>query len=112
MLAAFKRAPARDADRIRMQLHLRRAWRWKTPIGLKPSDEIEPNPAFVRGQLYKAEGEGFEPSTSLTTRNGFRDRRIRPLCHLSERPQSLATQLVGARRTVAARLRFSQGRGV
>ena len=74
MLAAFKRAPARDADRIRMQLHLRRAWRWKTPIGLKPSDEIEPNPAFVRGQLYKAEGEGFEPSTSLTTRNGFRDR--------------------------------------
>jgi len=31
----------------------------------------------------KAEGEGFEPSTSLTTRNGFRDRRIRPLCHPS-----------------------------
>src|SRR5205823_5209390 len=31
----------------------------------------------------KTEGEGFEPSTSLTTRNGFRDRRIRPLCHPS-----------------------------
>ena len=31
----------------------------------------------------KAEGEGFEPSTGLTTRNGFRDRRIRPLCHPS-----------------------------
>ena len=33
----------------------------------------------------EAEREGFEPSTSLTTRNGFRDRRIRPLCHLSLR---------------------------
>ena len=38
-------------------------------------------------RLYKAEGEGFEPSTSLTTRNGFRDRRIRPLCH----PSGIAT---------------------
>ena len=34
---------------------------------------------------HRAEREGFEPSTSLTTRNGFRDRRIRPLCHLSVR---------------------------
>src|SRR5438552_3428736 len=32
----------------------------------------------------KAEGEGFEPSSDLTARNGFRDRRIRPLCHPSE----------------------------
>jgi hypothetical protein len=31
----------------------------------------------------KAEGEGFEPSIRLTTDNGFRDRRIRPLCHPS-----------------------------
>ena len=31
----------------------------------------------------KAEGEGFEPSTDGTARNGFRDRRIRPLCHPS-----------------------------
>ncbi len=31
----------------------------------------------------KAEGEGFEPSSDLTARNGFRDRRIRPLCHPS-----------------------------
>jgi hypothetical protein len=31
------------------------------------------------------EGEGFEPSTDLTARNGFRDRRIRPLCHPSEK---------------------------
>ena len=36
----------------------------------------------------KAEGEGFEPSTDLTARNGFRDRRIRPLCHPSEVAQS------------------------
>ncbi len=34
---------------------------------------------------YRAEGEGFEPSSDLTARNGFRDRRIRPLCHPSER---------------------------
>jgi|EndMetStandDraft_9_1072997.scaffolds.fasta_scaffold776942_1 hypothetical protein len=34
--------------------------------------------------LYQAEGEGFEPSIRLTTDNGFRDRRIRPLCHPSE----------------------------
>ena len=46
-----------------------------------------PNPASRSG-IRGAEREGFEPSTSLTTRNGFRDRRIRPLCHLSERAQS------------------------
>jgi hypothetical protein len=33
--------------------------------------------------LGSAEGEGFEPSIRLTTDNGFRDRRIRPLCHPS-----------------------------
>jgi hypothetical protein len=31
----------------------------------------------------QTEGEGFEPSIRLTTDNGFRDRRIRPLCHPS-----------------------------
>ena len=39
----------------------------------------------MRFWLYEAEGEGFEPSIRLTTDNGFRDRRIRPLCHPSER---------------------------
>jgi hypothetical protein len=34
-------------------------------------------------RLEEAEGEGFEPSIRLTTDNGFRDRRIRPLCHPS-----------------------------
>src|SRR5436190_1665435 len=33
--------------------------------------------------LYEAEGERFELSIRLTTDNGFRDRRIRPLCHPS-----------------------------
>ena len=33
--------------------------------------------------LEETEGEGFEPSIRLTTDNGFRDRRIRPLCHPS-----------------------------
>jgi integrase len=35
--------------------------------------------------LDGAEGEGFEPSSDPEARNGFRDRRIRPLCHPSER---------------------------
>jgi hypothetical protein len=40
------------------------------------------------GQLWlgKTEGEGFEPSSDETARNGFRDRRIRPLCHPSADP--------------------------
>lgn len=39
----------------------------------------------------RAEGERFELSIRLTTDNGFRDRRIRPLCHPS----------AGGRRTAA-----------
>src|SRR4051812_9572830 len=33
--------------------------------------------------MDRAEGRGFEPPIRLTTDNGFRDRRIRPLCHPS-----------------------------
>src|SRR5690349_13580586 len=33
--------------------------------------------------LYKAEGEGFEPSMDVSAHNGFQDRRIQPLCHPS-----------------------------
>src|SRR5581483_5099887 len=44
----------------------------------------------------RAEGEGFEPSTRRTTGNGFRDRRIRPLCHPSGRGMvAAATPLPG-----------------
>jgi hypothetical protein len=32
-----------------------------------------------------AEREGFEPSMDETAHTGFRDRRIQPLCHLSDR---------------------------
>ncbi len=32
-----------------------------------------------------AERERFELSTRVTPGNGFRDRRIRPLCHLSKK---------------------------
>jgi hypothetical protein len=41
--------------------------------------------AYERGAISvgEAEGEGFEPSTDGTAGNGFRDRRIRPLCHPS-----------------------------
>jgi hypothetical protein len=31
-----------------------------------------------------AEREGFEPSMDETAHTGFRDRRIQPLCHLSD----------------------------
>ena len=34
--------------------------------------------------FYPAESEGFEPSFQFTPENGFRDRRVRPLCQLSE----------------------------
>jgi hypothetical protein len=44
---------------------------------------IAPEADFLAGTRLKAEGEGFEPSIRLTTDNGFRDRRIRPLCHPS-----------------------------
>src|SRR6266536_2460317 len=37
-----------------------------------------------RIRRHRAEGEGFEPSSDPRARNGFRDRRIRPLCHPSE----------------------------
>jgi hypothetical protein len=37
----------------------------------------------TRKPAGRAEGEGFEPSRDETAPNGFRDRRIRPLCHPS-----------------------------
>ena len=44
----------------------------------------EPETRTANGFLAPlAEGEGFEPSSELAPRNGFRDRRIRPLCHPS-----------------------------
>ena len=48
------------------------------------SDEL-PKPAAASGFRCKtAEGERFELSIRQTTDNGFRDRRIRPLCHPSD----------------------------
>ena len=35
--------------------------------------------------LQMAERGGFEPPNELAPVNGFRDRRIQPLCHLSAR---------------------------
>ncbi len=55
-------------------------------------------------RLEGAEGERFELSIRLTTDNGFRDRRIRPLCHPSGTTSVSGT--VGRRRDVdGARLR-------
>ena len=42
------------------------------------------NPAALLGIGLLAEGERFELSRDETAPNGFRDRRIRPLCHPSE----------------------------
>src|SRR5215212_4650302 len=52
---------------------------------LSTSDDGVNNAAACSTLTPKAEGEGFEPSSDETARNGFRDRRIRPLCHPSER---------------------------
>jgi hypothetical protein len=38
-----------------------------------------------------AERGGFEPPVLITQNNGFRDRRIRPLCHLSSGERGIRT---------------------
>jgi hypothetical protein len=38
-----------------------------------------------RNSLQMAERGGFEPPNPVSRINGFRDRRIQPLCHLSAR---------------------------
>jgi hypothetical protein len=43
----------------------------------------KPRRRITSGISARAEGEGFEPSSDPKARNGFRDRRIRPLCHPS-----------------------------
>jgi hypothetical protein len=48
-----------------------------------PGHLSNPESRLTKRFLAKTEGEGFEPSIRLTTDNGFRDRRIRPLCHPS-----------------------------
>ncbi len=58
-------------------------------IGRSASAEQKPA-ANQRVFAQEAEGEGFEPSIRLTTDNGFRDRRIRPLCHPSASRLSVA----------------------
>ena len=48
------------------------------------SDREQPGSRSVERNLaQRAEGERFELSIRLATDNGFRDRRIRPLCHPS-----------------------------
>src|SRR5436190_15776713 len=60
-----------------------------------------------RGKRDQAEGEGFEPSSDVTARNGFRDRRIRPLCHPSTEPLGRLDRVAGVKR----RRRDSNPRG-
>ena len=55
-------------------------------IGLlqaSPISNINKNTGSEPVLLVDAERGGFEPPVPLTQNNGFRDRRIRPLCHLS-----------------------------
>ncbi len=42
--------------------------------------------------LQMAERGGFEPPNPVSRINGFRDRRIQPLCHLSARRRLLHEQ--------------------
>ena len=56
-------------------------------FGFEPRSPSPPGtkkPARRRVLLYLAERGGFEPPKGRKPLNGFRDRRIRPLCHLSE----------------------------
>ena len=67
-----------------------------TPSAEKDTPSSQPRPPAAKpvnqaDSSRKAEGERFELSIRLTTDNGFRDRRIRPLCHPS----------AGGRRTAA-----------
>jgi hypothetical protein len=61
------------------------------------------NPHGERVCAVEAEGEGFEPSSDLTARNGFRDRRIRPLCHPSTEPCGCVLRLAAMRFRVPPR---------
>lgn len=56
--------------------------RAKTTMAL-PRQNPTSKPGSGSNVALLAEGEGFEPSSDGTARNGFRDRRIRPLCHPS-----------------------------
>ena len=68
--------------------------RWKCSVEIAPGNFFEPKgsdpslsakikkPTTV-GFFILAEREGFEPPDRKPV-NGFQDRRIRPLCHLSE----------------------------
>jgi hypothetical protein len=61
----------------------------------------------------KAEGGGFEPPSELAPRNGFRDRRIRPLCHPSAGEATKPRQTPGDAAAASGRaLRSRAGRGV
>ena len=54
---------------------LMRAW---------PGHSENKNPFLTEGEYFGfAERGGFEPPVHRLADNGFRDRRIRPLCHLS-----------------------------
>ena len=59
---------------------------------------------LINGQK-NAERKGFEP-LEVVSLNGFQDRRIRPLCHLSE--NELLTQLVHLGCKGTANFRFVQ----
>ncbi len=81
-----------------------------------PGKSENPGPSLL-GQgsnvALLAEGGGFEPPSEENPRNGFRDRRIRPLCHPSA---AEATKRGRPRSRPAARrgraLRSPTGRGV
>ena len=48
-----------------------------------------PSACWRTGVIWDAERGGFEPPVRRKANNGFRDRRIRPLCHLSFSPSLL-----------------------
>src|SRR5438105_1653948 len=105
----MRRWPVRQAERAGFEPATHLSARTRFPVALlRPLGHLslaaESAAHFRRGQVrsslrsmydvgehgfphVKAEGEGFEPSSDPRARNGFRDRRIRPLCHPSEGSQ-------------------------
>ena len=95
-VAKLRRTVVEMAERLTSMEAQQRLGPSRDSLGLQGSE-----PFLVEGSclaspcsaIYLAEGEGFEPSIRLTTDNGFRDRRIRPLCHPSGAGESVAADV-------------------
>ena len=83
--------------------------RGRSPSGWVPGHAAPQVPHVSWSQGRTTEGGGFEPPSEVNPRNGFRDRRIRPLCHPSAGQASRGAESPSA---AGRTLRSPTGRGV